>query len=86
MRLGAQKADIGGKNAAQGKLGANREGLDQVVEVFGKGAYKLRTVEGAQMPRTWHISNLKRATYKVVGTDSMAPHRTDHPDAELQIT
>ncbi|MED6205246.1 hypothetical protein PIB30_016039 [Stylosanthes scabra] len=43
---------IGGKNAAQEKLGANWEGPYQVIEVLGKGAYKLRMVEGAQVPKT----------------------------------
>ncbi|MED6109015.1 hypothetical protein PIB30_029750 [Stylosanthes scabra] len=92
-----KRADIGGKNAAQGKLGANWEGPYQVVKVLRKGAYKLCTVEGAEVLRTWHITNLKgkrtkspgaktkalkptqRATYKVVETNTMAPHRTDHP-------
>ncbi|MED6131283.1 hypothetical protein PIB30_008322 [Stylosanthes scabra] len=31
-----RRADIGGKNAAQGKLGANWEGPYQVVKVHGK--------------------------------------------------
>ncbi|MED6152207.1 hypothetical protein PIB30_089661 [Stylosanthes scabra] len=94
-----RQANIGRKNAAQGKLGANWESPYQVVKVLGKGAYKLRTVDGAEVPRTWHITNLKslkkrtkspgaitkalkltqRATYKVVGTNTTAPHRTDHP-------
>ncbi|MED6176595.1 hypothetical protein PIB30_089725 [Stylosanthes scabra] len=44
--------DIEGKNGAQRKLRANWEGSYRVVEVLGKGAYRLTTIEGAQVLRT----------------------------------
>ncbi|GJZ62980.1 hypothetical protein Tco_0619401 [Tanacetum coccineum] len=43
-----------------GKLGPKWEGLYEVTEALGKGAYKLRDREGNQLPRTWNISNLKK--------------------------
>ncbi|GKB33515.1 hypothetical protein Tco_0872916 [Tanacetum coccineum] len=46
--------------AAGGKLGPKWEGPYEVTEALGDGAYKLRTIEGADLPRTWNIANLKR--------------------------
>ncbi|GJV98245.1 reverse transcriptase domain-containing protein [Tanacetum coccineum] len=46
--------------AAGGKLGPKWEGLYEVTEALGDGAYKLRTMEGADLPRTWNIANLKK--------------------------
>nr|GEU48266.1 reverse transcriptase domain-containing protein [Tanacetum cinerariifolium] len=43
-----------------GKLGPKWEGPDEVTEALGKGAYKLRDLDGKQLPRTWNISNLKK--------------------------
>ncbi|GJV06971.1 reverse transcriptase domain-containing protein [Tanacetum coccineum] len=42
------------------KLGPKWEGLYEVTEALGKGAYKLRDRHGKQLPRTWNISNLKK--------------------------
>jgi len=33
--------------------------LFRVVEVLGNGAYKLETLEGGAIPRTWNATNLK---------------------------
>ena len=33
--------------------------LFRVVEVLGNGAYKLETLEGRAIPRTWNVTNLK---------------------------
>ncbi|MED6146498.1 hypothetical protein PIB30_034911 [Stylosanthes scabra] len=47
-----KRLEIGGKDAAQGKIGANWKVPYWVVEALGKGAYKLKTIEGGQVPRT----------------------------------
>ncbi|GJT94228.1 reverse transcriptase domain-containing protein [Tanacetum coccineum] len=43
-----------------GNLGPKWEGLYEVTEALGKGAYKLRDRDGKQLPRTWNICNLKK--------------------------
>ncbi|GJW87972.1 reverse transcriptase domain-containing protein [Tanacetum coccineum] len=43
-----------------GKLGPKWEGPYEVTEALGKGAYKLRDMEGRELPRTWNICNLKK--------------------------
>nr|GEX38223.1 reverse transcriptase domain-containing protein [Tanacetum cinerariifolium] len=45
---------------AGGKLGPKWEGPYEVTEALGNGAYKLRSMDGTILPRTWNISNLKR--------------------------
>nr|GEY48818.1 hypothetical protein [Tanacetum cinerariifolium] len=44
---------------AGGKLGPKWEGPYEVTEVLRDGAYKLRSMDGATLPRTWNIANLK---------------------------
>ncbi|GJZ52897.1 reverse transcriptase domain-containing protein [Tanacetum coccineum] len=46
--------------AASGKLGPKWEGPYEVTEALGDGAYKLRTMAGADLPQTWNITNLKK--------------------------
>ncbi|GKC66555.1 reverse transcriptase domain-containing protein [Tanacetum coccineum] len=43
-----------------GKLRPKWEGPYEVTEVLGGGAYKLRSIEGVVLPRTWNIANLKK--------------------------
>ncbi|GJR43187.1 reverse transcriptase domain-containing protein [Tanacetum coccineum] len=43
-----------------GKLGPKWEGPYEVTEALGKGAYKLRDMDGRELPRTWNIGNLKK--------------------------
>nr|GEW00656.1 reverse transcriptase domain-containing protein [Tanacetum cinerariifolium] len=45
---------------AGGKLGPKWEGPYEVTEALGNGAYKLRSMDGTILPRTWNIANLKR--------------------------
>ncbi|GJV99326.1 reverse transcriptase domain-containing protein [Tanacetum coccineum] len=45
---------------AGGKLRPKWEGPYEVTEALGDGAYKLRTMAGADLPRTWNIANLKK--------------------------
>nr|GEX75919.1 reverse transcriptase domain-containing protein [Tanacetum cinerariifolium] len=44
---------------AGGKLGPKWEGSYEVTEALGDGAYKLRSMDGTILPRTWNIANLK---------------------------
>ncbi|GKC62722.1 hypothetical protein Tco_1095320 [Tanacetum coccineum] len=46
--------------AAGGKLGPKWDGPYEVMEALGDGAYKLRTMDGTDLPRTWNIANLKK--------------------------
>ncbi|GJY41407.1 reverse transcriptase domain-containing protein [Tanacetum coccineum] len=46
--------------AAGGKLRPKWEGPYEATEMLGEGAYKLRTMDGADLPRTWNIANLKK--------------------------
>nr|GEW36247.1 reverse transcriptase domain-containing protein [Tanacetum cinerariifolium] len=46
--------------ASGGKLGPKWEGLYEVTEALGNGAYKLRSTDGTVLPRTWNVTNLKR--------------------------
>ncbi|GKB83076.1 reverse transcriptase domain-containing protein [Tanacetum coccineum] len=43
-----------------GKLGPKWEGPYEVTEALGDGAYRLRSLEGTVLPRTWNIANLKK--------------------------
>ncbi|XP_074324004.1 uncharacterized protein LOC141660924 [Apium graveolens] len=43
----------------KGKLAPNWEGQYKVKSVRGRGTYKLETIEGEEIPRTWHAQNLK---------------------------
>ncbi|KAK4253968.1 hypothetical protein QN277_009408 [Acacia crassicarpa] len=47
-----RRADIGNKNAGDGKLAENWEGLYHVKEAFSKGAYTLETLKGNVVKRT----------------------------------
>ncbi|GKE77700.1 reverse transcriptase domain-containing protein [Tanacetum coccineum] len=43
-----------------GKLGPKWEGPYLVIEAYDNGSYKLQTMEGREVPRTWHAINLRR--------------------------
>ncbi|XP_072067023.1 uncharacterized protein [Arachis hypogaea] len=47
------------KPSAHGKLAANWEGPFRVLQNLGKGAYKLETLKGDQLPGTWNVSSLR---------------------------
>ncbi|GJR01692.1 reverse transcriptase domain-containing protein [Tanacetum coccineum] len=42
------------------KLRPKWEGPYEVVETYDMGTYKLRSIKGAEIPRTWHSSNLRK--------------------------
>ncbi|GJT42253.1 hypothetical protein Tco_0950968 [Tanacetum coccineum] len=44
----------------QGKLGPKWEGPYQVTEAYQNGFYKLQTMRGKEVPRTWHAINLRK--------------------------
>ena len=48
------------KNPSEGKLGANWEGPYRVTGKMGQNAYRLTTLEGRSVPRTWNVANLKK--------------------------
>ncbi|XP_074356364.1 uncharacterized protein LOC141696075 [Apium graveolens] len=43
----------------RGKLAPNWEGPYKVRRTLGRGSYKLKTLNGDEVPRTWHALNLK---------------------------
>ena len=43
----------------KGKLDPNWEGPFRVSEELQNGAYKLETLDGSELPRTWNVANLK---------------------------
>nr|GFC03900.1 reverse transcriptase domain-containing protein [Tanacetum cinerariifolium] len=43
-----------------GKLGPKWEGPYEVTEALKDEAYKLRSMDGAILPRTWNVANLKK--------------------------
>ncbi|GKG28673.1 hypothetical protein Tco_0416038 [Tanacetum coccineum] len=43
-----------------GKLGPKWEGPYEVTEALGDEAYRLRSMDGTVLPRTWNIANLKK--------------------------
>ncbi|GJZ39263.1 reverse transcriptase domain-containing protein [Tanacetum coccineum] len=45
---------------AGGKLGPKWEGPYEVTEALGDGAYRLRSMDGTVLLRTWNIANLKK--------------------------
>nr|GEZ79064.1 reverse transcriptase domain-containing protein [Tanacetum cinerariifolium] len=45
---------------AGGKLGPKWEDPYEVTYALGNGAYKLRSMDGTMLPKTWNVTNLKR--------------------------
>nr|GEY18049.1 reverse transcriptase domain-containing protein [Tanacetum cinerariifolium] len=43
----------------EGKLGSKWERPYEATKALGDGAYKLRSIDGTVLPRTWNIANLK---------------------------
>ncbi|GJR03238.1 reverse transcriptase domain-containing protein [Tanacetum coccineum] len=60
--------------AAEGKLGPKWEGPYEVTEALGDGAYKLRTMGGADLSRTWNVANLKKCYLSAAAHAWMNPH------------
>nr|GEU75970.1 reverse transcriptase domain-containing protein [Tanacetum cinerariifolium] len=45
----------------RGKLGPKWEGPYEVTEALGDGAYRIRSMDGTVLPRTWNVANLKKS-------------------------
>ncbi|KAK4280080.1 hypothetical protein QN277_011751 [Acacia crassicarpa] len=54
-----RKADIGNKNARDGKLTANWEGPYRIRGELRKGGYTLESLKGEAIKRTWNANKLK---------------------------
>ncbi|GKB19147.1 reverse transcriptase domain-containing protein [Tanacetum coccineum] len=48
------------KVESTGKLGPKWEGPYEVIETYDTCTYKLRSMDGVEIPRTWHSSNLRK--------------------------
>ena len=49
-----------GLEEGRGKLASNWEDLVKVFEDLGNGAYRLETLDGELILRTWNASNLRK--------------------------
>ena len=58
--LEMRKMEINRGDAGIGKLGANWEGPYKIIRVVRPGTYKLQSMEGRVLPRTWNVKNLKK--------------------------
>lgn len=47
------------KDRSEGKLAPTWEGPFKIIETVGKGAYRIKTIEGKALPRTWNATHLK---------------------------
>ncbi|XP_072088204.1 uncharacterized protein [Arachis hypogaea] len=52
--------DIGVNKSGQGKLAANWKRPYKVIEVLGKGYYKVSDLNRVELPRSWHACNMRR--------------------------
>ncbi|CAD5175909.1 unnamed protein product, partial [Musa acuminata subsp. malaccensis] len=55
-----RKAEVNDPGRARGKLSLNWEGPYRVVDVVRIGVYRLATLQGRPLPRTWNVHNLKK--------------------------
>ena len=55
-----RKTEVTRGDSGIGKLGATWEGPYKITKVIGSGTYKLQTMEGKDLSRTWNVENLKR--------------------------
>ena len=55
-----RRANIGLKNAKDGKIAANWEGPYRDIRSTRKGAYALETLQGRELPRTFNAVDLRR--------------------------
>ena len=55
-----RKAEVGKGIAGTGKLGPTWEGPYKIAAKTNKGAYKLRSLDGKDIPRYWNIESLRK--------------------------
>ena len=58
--LVCRKLEATRSQEGRGKLVPNWEDPVRVVEVLGNGAYKLETLDGELIPKTWNANNLRK--------------------------
>ena len=56
----SRKLEATGSAEGRGKLVPNWEDPVRVTEALGNGAYRLETLEGNPIPRTWNANNLRK--------------------------
>ncbi|XP_064950517.1 uncharacterized protein LOC135604795 [Musa acuminata AAA Group] len=55
-----RKTEVSDPTQARGKLAPKWEGPYRVIEVVRSGTYRLETMDGSSLPRTWNVQNLKK--------------------------
>ncbi|XP_072052095.1 uncharacterized protein [Arachis hypogaea] len=55
-----RRNDIGAPTPGEGKLTPNWKGSYKIKATIGRGAYKLKQLNGYEIPRTWNTANLRR--------------------------
>ncbi|RRT64519.1 hypothetical protein B296_00037277, partial [Ensete ventricosum] len=55
-------AEVSDPSLSQRKLALSWEGPYRVTDVIHDGTYRL-AIQGVQLPRTWHVSNLRKFFY-----------------------
>ncbi|RWW19535.1 hypothetical protein BHE74_00017820 [Ensete ventricosum] len=58
--LAYKKAEISNLTHTRGKLALSWEGSYRVIGTIRDGTYKVATKDGIPLPRTWHISKLRK--------------------------
>ena len=58
--LVCRKLEATRPSEAHGALAPNWEDLVRVSHALGNGAYKLETLDGELIPRTWNVDNLRK--------------------------
>ena len=55
-----RREDIGKVSSGTGKLGPNWERPYQIFETTTKGAYKIKDIQGKELPRYWNSDSLRK--------------------------
>ncbi|KAJ8510848.1 hypothetical protein OPV22_001282 [Ensete ventricosum] len=55
-----RKTEVSDPTRSRGKLAPNWEGPYRVIDTIRDKTYTLATMEGRVLPRTWHITNLRK--------------------------
>ncbi|RRT84411.1 hypothetical protein B296_00005721 [Ensete ventricosum] len=54
------KAEVSDPTRTRGKLAPTWEGPYRVIKMIQEGTYILANLDNKQLPRTWHISNMRK--------------------------
>ena len=55
-----RRADIGKGSSVTGKLGPSWEGPYQISEATTKGAYRIKDMQGKEVPRYWNADSIRK--------------------------